>query len=286
MHGRALRFAGLFLLTGLAYAYTWYWLYRRWSAPDSLFAHGFLIPFVFLWLLGRRRERFERLDPVPDYRGLFLILPALCLHLLAMHVEVYSPSGFTLPILLAGIILYFWGWPRLKVLRFPVLYLYFAIPLPMNWVHALSFRLKIFVISLSTGLARFLGADLVDRGSSLEFGRGGSLPVENPCSGLRSLVALLALGVLYAVEFASLSVLGRLVFVLLAIPIAMASNVLRITFLCMVADRYGVQAASGAVHDGSGYAIYIIAFLLMLAFGRLLSAVPVFRRRAPCEANR
>ena len=191
MHWRIIRFAGLFLLTGLAYAYTWYWLYRRYSAPDSLFAHGFLIPLVFIWLFMRRRVQLESIEPHPDYRGLLLILPALGLHLLAVHVELYSPSGFTLPILLAGIILYFWGGSRLKVLRFPVLYLYFALPVPMNWVQALSFRLKLFVISLSTWLARLLGADLVDRGSSLEFSSGGSLPVENPCSGLRSLVALL-----------------------------------------------------------------------------------------------
>ena len=154
---------------------------------------------------------------------------------------------------------------------------------PMNWVQAMSFRLKLVAIDQSTALARFLGAELLNRGSAIEFAGGGSLPVENPCSGLRSLVALLALGVLYAVEFTSLNLKGRVLFILLAVPIAMASNVLRITFLCLVADRFGVAAASGAVHDGSGYAIYIVAFLLMLACGRPLHAIPAFRGRAPCE---
>jgi exosortase len=270
----------LAVLVAVAYAYTWYWLYVRWTAPDSFFAHGFLVPLISIWLVFRRKERLQALDPASDFRGLLLVIPALLLHVMAIQVEVYSPSGFTLPVLLAGLVLYFGGFRFLKVLLFPIAYLFFAIPLPMNWVHAMSFQLKIVAVNMSCGLSGLLGAEIRDDGSFILFESGEHLLVGSPCSGLRSLVALLALGVLYAVEFTRLNTMGRLVFIALAVPIAMVSNILRITFLCMLADTMGVPATTGAVHDLSGYGIYLVALVLMAASGRLLQAVPVLKRRA------
>jgi exosortase len=197
----------------------------------------------------------------------------------AVYLEVYSPSGFTLPVLIGGIIIYFWGWGIFKTLFFPLFYLFFAIPFPMNWVHTLSFRLKIIAMGISTSLARFLGVEMEEKGSYLFFQDGDHLLVGSPCSGLRSLIALVALGVLYAVEFTSLNLMGRTVVILLTVPIAMISNVLRITFLCLLADGAGVEAASGWVHDVSGYAIYVVALVLMMICGRIFSAIPFFRGR-------
>ncbi len=284
MHWSVVRVACLLLLTGLTYFYTWYWLYMRWTAPDSSFAHGFLVPAVFLWLLFRRREEIERIDPEPSYLGLVLILPALVLHLLAVFLEVYSPSGFTLPILMGGTILYFRGWKVLRKLLFPVCYLYFAIPLPMNWVLDATLVLKNLAITSSTTLAKFMGAAVHEEGSSLVFASGATLEVASPCSGLRSLIALLALGVLYAVEFTSLSFCGRAVFIVLSVPIALLSNILRICFLCLVVHYLGKDAAGGVVHYGSGLAIYAVSLAVMIGLSRVLRAVPFFRRE-PCETG-
>ncbi|MFH2001018.1 MAG: exosortase/archaeosortase family protein [Planctomycetota bacterium] len=273
------RFSVLATLIGFAYAYTWYWLYIRWTAADSFFAHGFIVPFIFLWLLYRRKEALAHLEPAPDLRGLLLVVPALLIHLMAVHTEVYSPSGFTLPVLLAGIVLYFWGWARLKLLLFPILFCFFAIPLPMTWVQSASFRLKIIAMHLSTGLAGIAGVETREQGSYIFFNSGEHLLVGSPCSGLRSLVALTALGFLYALEFLPLNALGRMIFIVLAVPIAMISNVLRITFLCLVAEHFGVPATTGIVHDASGYGIYLVALLLMIASGRIMSAIPFFKGR-------
>jgi exosortase len=284
MQWRIVRFIALALLVGSAYSYTGYWLYVRWSAPESFFAHGYLIPLVFLWLLYRRRFVLKETEPQPDLRGLLLICPALLLHLSAVYLEVYSPSGFTLPILMGGLVLYFWGRRAFRILLFPLFFLFFAIPLPMNWVHEASFRLKMIAMDLSTGLAVFLGTELKEVGAKIIFPSGDSLMVGTPCSGLRSLIAMVALGVLYAVEFTRMNFLGRMMLVVLIIPIAMISNVLRVTFLCLVAGRFGSAAAAGQVHDLSGYSLYIVGLLLMLAMGRLLMVCPLFVRRASCKA--
>lgn len=273
------RFIVLLSLVGLTYAYTWYWLYVRWTAEESFFSHGFIIPFCFLWLMYRRKEKLARLDAAPTALGLLLIVPAMLIHLMAVYAEVYSPSGFTLPVLLAGAILYFWGWARLKVLLFPVFFCFFAIPLPMTWVHDASFRMKIMAVDLSTGLAGLLGVGTQVKGSYILLDSGEHLLVGSPCSGLRSLVALLALGFLYAIEFLALNPVGRIVFIALSVPIAMLSNILRITFLCLVAEHFGVSATTGLVHDASGYGIYLVALLLMIACGRILSALPLFKEK-------
>ena len=93
------------------------------------------------------------------------------------------------------------------------------------------------------------------------------------------------MGVLYGVEFLNMGRIGRAVFILLLIPIAMISNVLRITFLCIVANTWGSGAASGWVHDLSGYAVYAIAMILMIALGRILRAIPRMKGRATCESD-
>jgi exosortase len=209
----------------------------------------------------------------------------LFIHGAAVYLEVYSPSGFTLPILVGGIILYCFGWPVLRILLFPVLYLFFAIPLPMNWVHATAFRLKIIAVDFSTGLAGVLGTEAREVGSKIVFNGGDHLMVGTPCSGLRSLIALTAMGVLYVVEFTKMNLKGRLILLLLIVPIAMASNILRITLLCMVAGHFGSDAASGWIHDLSGYLIYIVALVLMLAVGRLIGRYSLFFRRASCEST-
>jgi exosortase len=278
-----IRFVALLLLTGVAYGYTWYWLYVRWTEPDTFFAHGFLIPGVFLWLLYRRRECLARLEPSPTWLGLLLIVPALLLHLCAMAVELYSPSGFTLPVLLAGIILYCWGWPHLKLLLFPVAFLFFGVPWPLNWVHAMSFRLKIVAVDLSTQATNLLGTACQESGSFILFASGERLLVGNPCSGLRSLIALVALGFLYVMEFLPLNRAGRVVFILLTVPIAMVANIVRIVFLCLLAGHSGVPATQGLAHDLSGYAIYAVALLLMILCGRIMEVLPFFQRRKSCD---
>lgn len=279
MTGRVLHAAGLFLPIATAYAYTGWWLYVRWTAPESLYAHGLLVPLVSLWLVYRRRDRLRALPPAPAWSGLALILPALGLHLAAVYTEVYSPSAFTLPVLFAGMVVYFRGWKALRPCLFPLAYLYFALPLPMNWVAEMSFHMKMAAVRMAVGAAGFLGASVEVRGAQILLREGGTLPVAAPCSGLRSAVALLALAVLYGVVFAPLNLLGRSVFILLSLPLAVASNVLRIAFLCLVADRFGPAAAGGWVHDLSGLGIYLAAFLLMLAAARLLTACPCFRRK-------
>lgn len=284
MHWPVARFFGLALAVGLTYAYIGYWLYVRWSGPDSYFHHGFLIPLFFLWMLWRRRARLRSVRHEPDYRGLLLVVPALSLHLLAVYMELYSPSGFTLPVLFGGMILYFFGWEVLKILLFPLLYLYFAIPPPMTMINALSFRLKIIAMGVANSLNRLLGIEVREEGSYLHFSNGDSLLVDAPCSGLRSLIALLAIGVLYCFEFVPLSRLGKAVFIVMMIPVAMASNVLRISFLCIVTHCWNADTASGLIHDLSGYAVYGVALLMMIALGRLLRLMPLFAGRPPCEA--
>ena len=279
MTGRTLSWMGLLIPAAAAYAYTAYWLYVRWTAPESMYAHGFLVPPVVLWMLYGRRERIRSFSSTPAWSGMVLILPALALHLAAVYADVYSPSAFTLPVLLAGVVVFFRGWRALRPCIFPLAYLYFALPLPMNWVSDLSFRMKMTAVHLAVGAARFLGAELTLDGARILLKQGGVLPVAAPCSGLRSAVALLALAVLYGVIFAPLNRKGQVVFILLSLPLAVASNVLRITFLCLVAHRFGVDAAGGWVHDLSGLGVYLAALLLMLAAARALTACPLFRRK-------
>jgi len=274
-----LRYLLIALLLGATYSYICYWLYVRWSSEDSFFSHGYLIPFVSIWLCVRRKQILSKIESKPDLRGLYLLIPALVFHIMAVYKEVYSPSGMTIPVVIAGVIMYLHGWDMLRALIFPVVYLYSAIPLPLSWISVASYNLKIAAINLSTTISGLFGAHIREKGSYLIFDNGSTLLVGSPCSGLRSLIALIALGVLYAIEFSRLNVLGITIFIIITGPIAYLSNVLRITFLCLTADNFGASSITGFVHDASGYGIYIIAFLMMLGLGWLLSLFSCLSRR-------
>lgn len=266
----------LILLFGITYSHIWKWLYERWTWSESFYSHGFLIPFVSLWLCFRSKNALVQANQSPDYRGLFVLLPAIGAHMCAVRLDLYSPSGLTLPLVISGLVIYLKGFDVFKILCFPIAYLYFAIPLPLNWIQETSYELKSLAIGLSTGLAGVFGAQIQEKGAYLVFQDGGTLLVGSPCSGLRSLIALFALGILFVAAFSSLNKKGAGLFILLMGPIAVFSNVLRITFLCLIADSLGAQATKGWVHDLSGYLIYVIALVLMLGLNRGLSSMNCF----------
>ena len=210
--GTDLAVAGVAIgLAVLAWWPTGRWLHERWTAADSFYGHGFLVAPLTLWLAFRKRSLLASIPAAPSSWGLALVIPALLVHLAALRIEVYSPSGLALIPLVFGVIWFLSGFRRARALWFPVLFLVFAIPLPLPWVSEAAFHLKMFAVSAATGLLDLFGMRLTMEGSYIYFEGGGRLVVGSPCSGLRSLLSILAVGVLYTAEFAELSKPGRVV---------------------------------------------------------------------------
>ncbi len=255
----------LFLIT---YIPTLFWMWDRWFVRDSYYTHGILIPFVTAFLIWQRREELVTLKSESSNSGLWLIVVGILIHVISSILRVYFSSGFSMIIVLAGLVIYFYGLDVLKEILFPIFFLIFMIPVPEIVITNISFNMKLFAAQISTILLNDMGMPAMREGSLIHM-RNANVMVEDVCSGLRSLISLTALGSIFA-YWIKTSIWKRILLFFCTIPIAVVTNVCRILFLCFVSDVWGPEAASGFIHDLSGFIVFGVAFLLLYTLGRLL----------------
>ena len=263
-----LPFALMGSLLAFAYFPTMVWMVDRWNAKDSYYGHGFLIPFVSLYLIWRKRKGLAAIPVKPSRWGLPFLVLGLFIHLASAMVKVYFTSGFSILLTLAGLVLYLWGGKMLKAVAFPILFLLSMIPFPLVVIGTTTVRLKLFAAMCATHLLHAVGLPALQKGSTITMVHA-TVVVDDPCSGLRSLLSLLTLGVLFAyLKQASFS--RRALFFLSSIPIAMIANIIRIVLLAGIADIYGVEIALKFFHDFSGFMVFGLALAGLSFVGRIL----------------
>ena len=248
-------------------------LYTNWTLADSYYSHGFLVPVVSLVLIWRERAALRRLPASPSAWGvLWIVFGAICLFTGDfLHFAVLGSLAI-IP-MVVGALLMLQGRQRVARIWFPLAFLLFMIPIPPSLTQSVAFKLKLLAAECAVRLARLLTLPIVRDGSYVHFG-DDRLIIGDICGGLRSLIALLALGALMA-YMSKTRPWARLLVLLLAGPIAVASNVFRIFLLCVVGHFWGSGVAGGTVHDVSGYLIFVVAFVLFFSLESLL------RRLAP-----
>lgn len=257
-----------FALLLLTYVPTFFWMKIRWFGKDSYYSHGILIPFVVGYLIWQQKDELKKISPSSHRLGIPLIITGLIIHILSSVLRVYFTSGFSLLITLAGVILHFYGLNILKALRFPLSFLIFMVPLPQVVIVNISFRMKMFAAGIATHVINGMGILAIRQGSVIRMSHA-YVVVDDVCSGLRSLISLTALGCLFSYFFKGPN-WKRLILFLSTIPIAIITNVCRVVFLALVSQIWGHEVASGHLHDASGFGIFIIAFILLTAVGKLL----------------
>jgi exosortase A len=252
---------------GLAYAGTLKILIDVWRHNPN-YSHGFLIPPVAAWLLWRDRAALREATSPGSWLGIVLLLAAVLVQFVGLRGDVATLQGLSLILALAGVILQLQGSRFFRRAAFAIAFLIFMIPTLPLFMNTLSFKLKVLAARGAIAVSHALGVMVQRDGVNLVF-PGGVLSVENACSGLRSLVALMALGALFA-YLAQGSIWKRIALFALALPIAVLANVLRISALCIYAGLGSVQGAAGLFHEVGGFALFGIAFLLLLLCRRIL----------------
>jgi len=252
------------------YNSTFLWLYERYTSADSYYSHGFLVPLVTVFFIWRKRGKLRTLSQGYSIWGLVIIIWALLLHILSIWAHIFFTSGFSILFLVFGLLLFLFGKEITKEILFPLFFLLFMLPLPLNVISAFSFPLKMYVTKFSLGLVSKMGIPAFRQGFHIYLSNA-SLTIGNPCSGLRSLISFMALGAIFA--FLLKASLGRKIFIfLLAVPIALFSNMTRVVALTLAANFWGSKTASpgGFFHDFSGIAIFVLGLSLLILFWRLL----------------
>ena len=258
----------LTILLLFAYFPTIIWMVDRWAAPDSYFGHGFLIPLISLALVWGKRKELSLIKPDPSPWGLVCLTAGLLIHLVSAMIKVYFTSAFSIVLTVTGLVLYLWGKKMLRSVAFPIFFLLFMVPFPLVVIGTTTVRLKLFAALCATHVLRIFGIPSLQRGSTIYMAHA-TVAVDDPCSGLRSLLSLLTLGVLFA-YLKKTSLLKRAIFFLSSIPIALVANIIRIVLLAGIAEIYGIDVAIKFFHDFSGFLVFALALLGLSAVGRWL----------------
>jgi exosortase len=259
----------IILILGVIYYPTFIWMWQRWFAADSYYAHGPLIPVVSGVLVWLRRREIAKAPVTPSKLGLGILLAGLLLHVASAVTHIYFSSAYSFFLVLLGLILYFSGREVTRIILFPLCFLLFMIPAPMAVIAASTLKMKLFAAQMSVSIVQFLGISAVREGSTV-YMPNTSVVVGDPCSGLRSLISLSALGILY-VYIVRASYLRKTILFLMTIPMAIIANMIRTTATLLIANSYGNRIINdGFLHKGFGLMVFVIAFVGLFLVGRLL----------------
>lgn len=255
------------VLLALAFAGTFRTLWGTWMNNDN-YSHGVLILPLSAFLVWRARQDLAALPAGSTLAGLPLLGVGLLLQVIGIRGDVTIFQGWAFVATVGGLVWTWFGHRILWRLSVPIAFLLFMVPALPIFMNVVSFRLKEVAATGSVQLAQLLGAPVLQRGMDLYFPTG-TLTVENACSGMNSLIALMALGALFA-YLGSGSYWRRGLLFLAAVPIAILANVVRITSLCMVASVADTETASGLFHDIGGFVLFGVALVLLAVTQRAL----------------
>jgi len=251
-----------------AYVPTIMWMIDRWFAKESYYSHGFLIPLIALFIIWQRKDALSKVRISGSLAGLWIIAISLCINIVCAALKIYFISGFSLVFAIYGLVLFFFGKDMVRQLIFPLFVLFLMIPLPLVLIGNLTVKLKLLAAQLSTFVLNRIGFPSMLDGSVIVM-PASRLEVAAPCSGLRSIIALLTLGLLFSYAVKT-SYLKKSIIFLSAVPIAIASNVFRIVLIAVVNDLYGGEVAMGTFHDLSGFLVFAVAFLGLLGVSTIM----------------
>jgi exosortase len=244
------------------------WMAARWSADVAAdMSFGWLIPLVSLYALWLRRKLILAVETAPDWRGISLVIVSLALYWAGVQGQQTRLTLLSLVLLLWSTPFAYFGWPVARLLVFPCFYLIFCIP--MSFLDSLTFPLRMFASMLSAGILNGLGIATLRTGTAFHCA-GYSFEVDDPCSGLRSVLVMTSLTVAYAF-FTQKGRIRQLLLFLSAFPLAVAGNILRIVMVGVVAFFFGQESAMGYYHDYSGYVFFFAAIGLMVMTASLIN---------------
>ena len=241
-------------------------------APEEDLSYGWYVPLFSLYVLWLEREKIVASFGKPSAVGLLLLLPSLLVGYVGargsqIRFEIVGFIG-----ILIALTLCVFGWKTAKQTLFPFLFLLFCVPLH-SFLDVITIHLRLFAVGTAYELLRGLGVDVLRQGTMLASSTGSfTIDVADPCSGLRSLFAMLALTAGYA-YFTQPTWIRRGVLFALAVPIAVFGNIVRIFSIVAVAASCSPTFATGFYHDYSGYVVFLVSIFFMVACGGLVTKV-------------
>jgi exosortase len=242
--------------------------------PD--YSHGILVPIFAAYLVWAKRRTLQKVELAPTWSGVVVIALALALLTLGEFGAELFISRISLIVLCAGLTLSFGGRQLLRELRFVLIVLLLAVPIPAIILNQISLPLQELASELSTALLHRMGVPALRLGNIIEL-PSMRLEVADACSGIRSLESLFTLAIFYGYFFEK-TFPRRLVLALASIPIAIAANAVRIFGTGMCIQYWDAERALGFFHQFSGWVMFLVSLGCLSGVHFLMLLVPIRRR--------
>ena len=275
--GLLFHFYGVTVWRGASGGSLFGWLYMMWSqeSTDAVdYSHGLVIPFISLWFLWRDREAWRRLlDEAQSHGlGIVLMIGAVLMHAAGLRMQIPHLSALAFILSIWALVWLFLGKRAALQAWFPVGFLLFAIPVAFL-AHA-TFPLRMLGSVVSTWILNGIGIPTTQVQTAVvsTAGQGFALDVADECSGIRSIMALMAITAVYAYIFKQYW-FSRIFLFAMSIPVAVAANIGRIVTIAIVARFWGQDLGMKIYHDYSGYVIFVLCVLMVMGVSGLMEQI-------------
>lgn len=241
-------------------------LVKQW-ANDPNFSHGFFVPAFSLFVLWQSRERIARQPCRPSGWGLPVIFLALFVLVVGVLGAELFLSRVSLLLLIAGLVIFFCGWPLFRTVLFPWAFLILMIPIPAIVFTQITFPLQMLASKAAALLLPLVGVPVLREGNVINL-PAMSLEVAEACSGIRSLLSLTTLAIIYG-YLTETRIWVRIALALASIPIAVAANSLRIVGTGLLVQYWDPDKAEGFFHTFSGWLVFVVSLAMLFLLHRL-----------------
>ncbi len=247
------------------YAPTCLWLWDRWTMSVWQNGHGILVAGLVIYLIRGELQKLKSLPQSSNPWGFAILIPALLMHMLDTGIHSQLLSGIALFLSLPGLALLFLGTERTKAILFPLFILLLTLPIPLVFTESIHLILRHIATKSVAWLLDLLGVPVFSTGTLLEV-EGGSLMVADACSGFATLYAAITIAILTA--YFCNSPRRRVLLLLIAAPLAIAVNILRVLILVLLVNWFGLDVLATAAHEISGLLTFVIALPIIFFLGQ------------------
>lgn len=243
-------------------------LINFWMHSDE-YSHGFFIIPLCCYIVWLKKDALAQVPVKSSLMGFVIIIFSLLLYVLSHHAEVMTLRSFSMVLLVAGVIVYFYGFLMFKKLIFPLFLLLFMIPVPAQIYSKLTIPLQLFVSEISVSLSSIFQIPIY-RDGNLIYLPDQTFQVVQACSGLRSMIALLTLCVVFG-YFTLGSNFFRTILFITGVPVAILVNIIRVLIMILFFYYFNIDLTSDSVHTVFGLVIFGLALVLIYYMRGFLS---------------
>jgi exosortase len=268
-HGRHWGIAILGIAFAVTYGAILIELARDWIRDDN-YSHGFIVIPVALYLAWNKRATLSALPTASSATGVFIVAASLAVLLLGTAgLELFLMRVSMLGVL-AGSIVFLCGWGHVKALSFPLAFLLLMIPLPALIFNEIAFPLQLLASQLGVIALQMVEVPVLREGNVIVL-VNSTLEVAEACSGIRSLVSLLTLALLFG-YFTEHGTTARVLIALSSVPAAIVANSFRVAATGAATHYYGTDVANTVLHGFSGWVVFIVSCGMIVGADRLIRA--------------